>query len=77
MSDLERFARFQLEQGGIWYRLEKCAAGGLYKTQKRYCDGRNDWYETAVYQVFDQDGRRVLATTNYIEAYNKYAKKRG
>lgn len=68
MTELELFAR----QGGCWYCLENGSRGSLYKTYKQYCDGRNYFNETPVYQVFNSDGKRLFASTNYIEAVRFY-----
>jgi len=68
MTELEMFSR----AGGIWICLESSSSGSLYKTYKQYCDGRNYFNETPVFQVFDENGKRILATTNYIEAVRFY-----
>lgn len=73
MNELETFAKFTLEHGGIWYELERSENVGLYKTQGRRMIGRNYEYDSPVYQVF-VDGKRVFATMNYRQAYAKYKK---
>ena len=73
MTELEIFAKFTLEHGGIWHELERSENAGLYKTQTRRMNGRNYEYDSPVYQVF-VDGKRVFASTNYRQAYAKYKK---
>ena len=63
MTDLELFAR----HADQWWTLEKSGAYTLCKSQNWHCDGRNYYGDTPVYQVF-KDGKRVLATTNYLYA---------
>lgn len=68
MRDVELFANDMLSKGGTWFELEKCGAYVLYKTQSIFCDGRNWHGFKPVYQVFDGDGKRVFASTNYNNA---------
>lgn len=73
MNELETFAKFTLDNGGIWHELEHSGNAGLYKTQTRRMNGRNYEYDSPVYQVFDS-GKRVFASINYRQAYAKYCK---
>ena len=69
MTDLEVFATYTIEHGGIWYELEP----GMYKSQMWHMtDGRNSYGDTPVYQVFDRSGKRIFASTNYIYALNRW-----
>lgn len=71
MNELETFAKFTLENGGIWHELERTENVELYKTQTRRMNGRNYEYDSPVYQVFVR-GKRVFASTNYRQAYARY-----
>ena len=65
MTDLEAFAHHTIEQGGQWRELEP----GLYKSQNwRLIDNRNYFGDVPVYQVFDGNGKRIFASTNYQSA---------
>lgn len=72
MTELELFARQTLEQGGEWFLLEQSEAGSLYKTQGKWCDGRNYFNNPPVFQVFDSEGKRIFASESYISAYQFY-----
>ena len=72
MKELEMFSRFTLEQGNNWWELESSIKGSLHKSQRVYSDGRNDFYETPMYQVFDAKGKRVYVTPVYVDAFAKY-----
>ena len=39
MNELETFAKFTLDNGGIWHELERFGNVGLYKTQARKMNG--------------------------------------
>ena len=71
-NELEVYARMTLDQGGIWARIEKSAAGALYSSQRKFSDGRHDFFSTPVYQVFDTNGERVLATLCLSDALNHF-----
>ena len=71
-TELELFAKQTLEQGGEWFLLEQSEAGGLYKTQGKWCDGRNYFNTPPVFQVFDSEGKRIFASESYINAYQFY-----
>ena len=71
MTELELLAKQTLEQGGEWLLLEQSEVGRLYKTQGKWCDGRN-YFNTPVFQVFDSEGKRVFVSESYINAYQFY-----
>ncbi|MEE3325159.1 MAG: hypothetical protein VZR33_07490 [Methanosphaera sp.] len=72
MTELEMLAKQTLEQGGEWFLLEQSEAGRLYKTQGKWCDGRNYFNTPSVFQVFDSEGKRVFTSESYINAYQFY-----
>ena len=71
MTDLEIFAQQTLSQGGIWYELEP----GLYKSQSLHEVNHNFYGDIPVYQVFDSSGKRLFASTNYINAVKFWREK--
>ena len=75
MTELEYFAKQTLEQGGEWYKLEgEFCKGGLYVSKTKYLVKNNYYYNSPVYQVFNNEGKRIMATTNYNSAYSYYIK---
>jgi len=72
MTELEMFAKQTLEQGGTWFKLEKSENGSLYKTQGRYCDGRNYYNTSSIFQVFDATGKRLFVSESYQNALTYY-----
>ena len=68
MNELEAFAN----EGCLWYRLESCKAGYLYKTQKEFWIGNSRSYTNPVYQVFNKDGKRVYSSMSAYNAYRYY-----
>jgi len=65
MNDLELFAKRTIEQGGEWWRLED----GLFVSKSKHLVNNNYFYDTLVYQVFNSDGKRLMASTSYFLAY--------
>ena len=72
MTELEMFAKSIIEDGNQWWELEKSDKGGLYMSKKVYSDGRNDYYGTPMYQVFNSEGKRIGVTPIYNDALAKY-----
>lgn len=72
MNELETFIKFTLDKGGVWFRLEKSDSYSLYKSQDKYLYKHNYYFTPAVYQIFDAEGKRVFASTNYRQAYEHY-----
>lgn len=72
MTDLERFAKFTLEQNDEWYTIEKNNYGALAMCKHKYMPkGQyNYFYNSPMYEVFNSKGKRICVSTNYIEAYN-------
>lgn len=77
MNELETFAKFTLDSGGVWFTLEKSDDYTLFKTQDRYLHKNNYYYDTPIYQIFNADGKRIFAGTDYLQAYNYYKKLMG
>lgn len=76
MTDLETFAKFTLERGGIWHEIEKKGRFAMYKTCDRYEQNNFIWNDIIVYQIF-KDGMRVLATTDYKAAVQSFDRMTG
>lgn len=72
MTCLEIFAKFTLDNGGVWYQLEKSENYSMYKTQSKFMEKHSYYYSSPVYQIFDMQGNRVFASTNYKETYEEY-----
>ena len=72
MTELETYAQFALDNGGFWYPLEKSDNYTMTKSQNKYMVKHNYYYDSPVYQIFDAQGKRIFASTNYIATYEKY-----
>ena len=73
-TECELFAEQALKNNGVWYLLGARAEGSWYKTQSWYLSNNNYYGDTPVYQVFDQYGRRVFASTNIYSAVAEFEK---
>lgn len=72
MTELETFAKFTLDNGGVWYELEESENYSMYKTQDKFMEKHSYYYSLPVYQIFDKQGNRVFASINYRETYEEY-----
>ncbi len=73
MTELEKFAKITLEQGGEWFKLEESEFYSLHESKTKYMP-KNYSYYSPVFQIFDSKGKRVLAHTDYRTTYEKYRK---
>ena len=71
-SELEIFAEMTLKRGGVWYRLDEKNGYSVYKTQDKYTEHNYTGYTTPVYQIYNTDGERVFASTNFTETMMKF-----
>lgn len=71
MTELEMLAKFTVENNGKWALLEEKDDIKLFESTKPFECNHYYYNETPVYQIF-RNGKRVLATTNYSEAYQCY-----
>lgn len=55
----------------LLYRLEGNKDTALYKTISQHLVKHNFYYDTPVYHVWVK-GKRLIATTSYLEAYHKW-----
>jgi len=72
MTELEIFSEVTLKHGGEWWRLEESERYSLYGCKTKYMYKHNYYYNPPVYQIFDEKGKRVFASTDYRTAYEKY-----
>lgn len=71
-SELDIFAEMTLKRGGVWYRLDEKNGYSVYKTQDKYTEHNYTGYTTPVYQIYNTDGKRVFASTNFTETMIKF-----
>lgn len=72
MTELEMFAKFTLEKGDEWWKLEQCDNGGLYKSRGRYIENHREYYTSPVYQIFNKEGKRIMTSMDYMTAFKYY-----
>lgn len=72
MSELEIFAEMTNNQGGEWSKLEDNENYTLYVSKTKYMSQHNYYYNAPVYQIFNNDGKRLYVSTDYKSAYGKY-----
>ena len=72
MTDLEIFAKMTIDKGGEWFTLERGDDYSIYESKGKYMVNHNYFYESPVYQIFDKNGNRVLATTDMRIAFAKF-----
>lgn len=72
MTELQIFAEVTLNHGGEWWLLEESKSYSLYGCKTKFTVNHQTYYNPPVYQVFNGKGKRIYASTNYREAYNKY-----
>lgn len=72
MTELQIFAEVTLNHGGEWWLLEESESYSLYGCKTKFTVNHQTYYNPPVYQVFNSKGKRIYASTNYREAYNKY-----
>lgn len=70
--ELEIFAEMTLKRGGVWYRLDEKNGYSVYKTQDKFIERNCTGYTSPVYQIFNADGKRIHASTNFTEAMVKF-----
>lgn len=71
-SELDIYAEMTLKRGGVWYRLDEKNGFSVYKTQDKYTERNYTGYTAPVYQIFNADGKRVFASTNFTETMMKF-----
>ena len=71
MTELEMLAKFTVENKGKWMLLEEQGDCKLFESTKPFEFNHYYYNTTPIYQIFIK-GKRVLATTNYSEAYQCY-----
>ena len=71
MTELEMLAKFTVENNGKWALLEEKEECKLIESTKPFEFNHYYFNEEPIYQIF-RNGKRVLATTNYIEAFQCY-----
>ena len=71
MTELEMLAKFTVENNGKWILLEEKCDYKLFEVTRVFEFNHYYYNETPVYQIF-HNGKRILATTNYSEAYQCY-----
>ena len=72
MTELERLAKFTIDQGDEWWELEHCVNASLHCCKHKYIENHRDFYTSPVYQVFNSTGKRICATLSYTEALAIY-----
>lgn len=71
-TELEIFSEMTLERGGVWYRLDEKNGYSVYKTQDKVIERNYTGYTSSVYQIFNADGKRIHASTNFTETMVKF-----
>lgn len=71
-SELDIYAEMTLKRGGVWYRLDEKNGYSVYKTQDKYTERNYTGYTAPVYQIYNTDGERAFASTNFTETMLKF-----
>lgn len=71
-TELEIFAEMTLKCDGVWYRLDEKNDYSVYKTQDKVLTHNYTGYTSPVYQIFNADGKRIHASTNFTETMIKF-----
>ena len=71
-SELDIYAEMTLKRGGVWYRLDEKNGYSVYKTQDKYTERNYTGYTAPVYQIYNTDGERAFASTNFTETMMKF-----
>lgn len=71
-SELDIYAEITLKRGGVWYRLDEKNGYSVYKTQDKYTERNYTGYTAPVYQIYNTDGERAFASTNFTETMLKF-----
>lgn len=72
MTVIESIAKEIIDNGGIFYKLEDDNGLRLCMTKTKYSDGRDFFYNSPMYQIFDKEGNRIFVTVSLDMAYKKY-----
>lgn len=73
MTDIEKFAKYVIEEGGEFHTLEMSKRGKLVKIISHY-EVRGRIYNNVIFHVYNSEGKRVFVSTSYKNALTVYEK---
>lgn len=73
MTDIEKFAKSIIEEGGEFHTLETSKRGKLVKIISHY-EVKGRIYNDVIFHVYNSEGKRVFVSTSYNNALTAYEK---